>query len=556
MAAAVERLWSGSDGKYQVQASYVCLFQDKKVKLRKPNGALIAIPLNLLCPEDIAFIATQSKPLKRDTTIKESNIENQLGTKDLSKTSSLYSAKTLTTTPENHKTEYDIVSSALKAETIPQEVVKSAKNQNVRHMSEDESTQMIPKRSLSSITNQFKRQTFLSDDKHSDIKNLANIPSKALTLIASYLDFRSRLRLSSSNRRLHLIIYKPEVWTTLTYHPSDLAMIDDEYYYQTVVYLQQRGNLQKAIKHVNLDGTQVTSASVLLSIKYLENLDTLSIQSCWNLMTFKLANDLTNLAMKIPNPYPSKISKVIIGKVLHRGATEAVKNTEQSKPLESLSFGQDVWFINSALNKLSGKNVSFDVVLCASCHIGAASQDFMCVSCGILPLQKCVVCAPRCDRCGNRSCGLPTCNDHRKKVQVAKCGRCESTLALCNNEKSIVCQAGRKPCESCHRLYHVRCRTADGKFVSNQCSGCGTVACPHCELSGCSGGCHGQWCRKCVSKVDLSYCKCIVIKGAGHAASKSISKRNVCGKCQKSCKKCKTNRFCDRCLHVHSAKCA
>lgn len=52
-----ERLWLGNDGKYQVLASYVCLFQDKKVKLRKPNGALIAVPLSVLCPEDIAFIA-------------------------------------------------------------------------------------------------------------------------------------------------------------------------------------------------------------------------------------------------------------------------------------------------------------------------------------------------------------------------------------------------------------------------------------------------------------------------------------------------------------------
>lgn len=397
MATTTERLWSGSDGKYQVQASYVCLFQDKKVKLRKPNGALIAIPLNLLCSEDIAFIATQSKPLQRDTTVKEKNTKNYLVTKDLSKTASFYSAKTLTTTPENYKIEYD-ETYAPKVDSIPQEITKSARNQNVRHMSEDESTQMIPKRSLSSITNQFKRQTFLPDNKHSDIKNLANIPSKALTIVASYLDFRSRLRLSSSNRRLHLIIYKPDVWTTLTYHPSDLSKVNDEYFYQTVVYLQQRGNLQKSIKHVNLDGTQVTSASVLLSIKYLENLDTLSIQSCWNLLTLKLANDLTNLAMKTPNPYPSKISRMTLGKVLHRGTTEAVKTKDHPKPLESMSFGQDVWFINSALNKLTGRNVSFDVVLCASCHVGAASQDFMCVSCGILPLQKCVICAPRCDR--------------------------------------------------------------------------------------------------------------------------------------------------------------
>lgn len=115
---------------------------------------------------------------------------------------------------------------------------------------------------------------------------------------------------------------------------------------------------------------------------------------------------------------------------------------------------------------------------------------------------------------------------------------------------------GRKPCDSCHRLYHVRCRTAEGTFVSNQCTGCGVVACPHCELSGCSGGCHGQWCRKCVPSVDLTYCKCIIIKGSAEAASKSISKRNVCSKCRKPCKTCKSTHFCNRCLQVHSAKCS
>lgn len=390
MATTTERLWLGNDGKYQVQASYVCLFQDKKVKLRKPNGALIAIPLNLLCPKDIAFITTQSKILTRDTTKNNSKPNNIVLNDEISKKASTTSGQTLIPSPPH----------SIKAETevALQEVTKSSMNQNVRHMSEEESTQMIPERSLSSITNQFKRQTFLPDHKHTDIKNLANIPSRAVSLISSYLDVRSRIRLSAVSRRLHQIVFKPEVWTTISFQSVDLAMVNDEFYYQVVVYLQQRGNLQKAIKHVKLDETVITSASVLLSVKYLENLDTLSIQSCWNLYTYKLATDLTNLASKIPNPYPSKISKVKLGKVLHRGSTDKANTTENQKPLDSKSFGQDAWFMNSALNKLTGKNVSFDVVLCGSCHKGAASQDFSCISCGILPLKKCVGCAPRCDR--------------------------------------------------------------------------------------------------------------------------------------------------------------
>jgi hypothetical protein len=138
---------------------------------------------------------------------------------------------------------------------------------------------------------------------------------------------------------------------------------------------------------------------------------------------------------------------------------------------------------------------------------------------------------------------------------MARCGRCEQVLALCNNEKSEACHRGRQPCNHCHRLYHVRCRTADGTYLSNQCSSCGDVACPHCELSGCSGGCHGQWCKKCIPKVNLGHCKCILIQAKTDNGSKSLAKRNVCSKCQKSCRQCGIEHFCDRCLKVHTIKC-
>lgn len=391
----IERLWLGNDGKYQVHASYVCLFQDKKVKLRKPNGAMIAIPLNLLCPEDIAFIATQSKLPTRDSTIKKTHKSKILVTSDLSTSSSYFSGET-----ESQKIEFAGKINSVDSELMLLQVTTSATHQNIRHLSEDESTKMIPKRSLSSITDQFKRQTFLAENRHDafiDIKNLANIPSRAASLISSYLDFRSRLRLSHVSRRLHQIVFKPEVWTTVSYCKSDHYMINDEYYYQSVVFLQQMGNLQKSVKHVDLDGTVVTSASILLSMKYLENLESISIQGCWNVLTYQLATDLTKLASKYSSKYPSKVSKVILGKVLHRGPV-VKENTGAKGVLDSKSFGQDAWFMNAALNRLTNRNVTFDVVTCGNCHIGAASQDFVCISCGILPLKKCAGCAPRCDR--------------------------------------------------------------------------------------------------------------------------------------------------------------
>ncbi|KAI7891330.1 uncharacterized protein EV154DRAFT_563459 [Mucor mucedo] len=391
----VERLWLGNDGKYQVQASYVCLFQDKKVKLRKPNGAMIAIPLNLLCSEDIAFIATQSKLPTRDSTIKKTQKSKTLVTPELSTSSSYFSGETLAHT-ESQKIELD-QRPHIGSEPMPLQVTTSANRQNVRHLSEDESTQMIPKRSLSSITDQFKRQTFLVESRQNayiDIKSLANLPSRAASLISSYLDFRSRLRLSCVSRRLHQIVFKPEVWATVSFSKSDHYMVNDEYFYQAVVYLQQRGSLQKAIKHVELDGTVITSASVLLAVKYLENLEFISIQGCWSVLTYQLATELTKVAARHSDKYPSKISKVTLGKVLHRGPMSTNVANEKTC-LDSKSFGQDAWFMNAALNKLTGKNVAFDVVTCGNCHIGAASQDFVCVSCGILPLKKCAGCAPR-----------------------------------------------------------------------------------------------------------------------------------------------------------------
>jgi hypothetical protein len=381
-----ERLWLGIDGKYQVQASYVCLFQDKKVKLKKPNGALIAVPLNVLCSEDIAFIATQSKLPTQDSTLHKPKLisSKSLPSRDFSITSSSFTEDSISSNEEPivHK-------------------VTTAVHQNIRHMSQDESMQMLPKRSLSSITDQFKRQTFLVEKAPVDIRNLANLPSRALIRIASFLDVRSRLDLSLCTRRFHQMVFNPDVWRSISFCVPYHYLVNDNFVYQLVVYLQLRGGLHKVITHVDLDSTVITASSVLLLIKYLENIDTLSIQSCWNLFTYQLATSLTQLASMSPNQYPSKISRVTLGKVLHRGEIELIdENSRKSnmKPLGSKSFGQDAWFINVALNKLTKKNVIFDVVLCGACHIGAASQSFQCASCGILPLKKCVACAPRCDR--------------------------------------------------------------------------------------------------------------------------------------------------------------
>lgn len=137
---------------------------------------------------------------------------------------------------------------------------------------------------------------------------------------------------------------------------------------------------------------------------------------------------------------------------------------------------------------------------------------------------------------------------------MTQCGRCRLPLALCNDISSVNCQQARQPCAQCHGLFHVRCRTNDGVYTSNQCSTCGTVACPNCELIICAGKCKGQWCRHCVTNVHIAHCKCIVIHGKANHATKTLGKRLVCGQCQRTCE-CGISHFCDRCLQVHSEKC-
>lgn len=131
------------------------------------------------------------------------------------------------------------------------------------------------------------------------------------------------------------------------------------------------------------------------------------------------------------------------------------------------------------------------------------------------------------------------------------CGACEARMAICNRSDTD-CESSQKPCGSCMRVYHTVCRFSDGSAISNECTGCGKVACPKCELVGCAGGCYGQWCRACVKKADLIHCKCFILEK--NTGGKMI-RRNVCRACIRSCNKCAQTGFCERCLQVHAPQC-
>lgn len=334
-----ERLWVGNDGKYTVYASYVCLFQDKKVKLRKPNGALVAVPLSLLCDDDITYITTQSKSPTEDSTVPNSPVKNS----------------------------FNSSSESLTLEAIPS---------IIQHMSTTESFQMIPKRSLSTITDPFKRHN----------KFLANLPARVLIKIAALLDVHSRLVLSTVSSRCRQIVLKPKVWRTLFFLSSNHYRIDDRFIYLLVVFLQSKCTaLHKSINNVILDGTIISTKTVVFLIQNLENLIMLSLRSCWHVMTYELAVSLTNM-----QPIATSIAQVTLGKVLHRGPI--------SPSIDSKSFGQDVWHMTTALNRLANRNVYVDVALCSNCQTGATSHEFYCSCCGYLSLKKCITCAPKCDR--------------------------------------------------------------------------------------------------------------------------------------------------------------
>lgn len=339
-----ERRWMGNDGKYEVYASYVCLFQDKKVKLRKPNGALIAVPLNVLCDADIAYITTQSKSLiQHDSAISSS----------LSKISSNTSS----------------IESVVPTPSI------------VQRMNSD---QLIPKQSLSTIADQFKRH---QDNNNS--KGFHNLPTRVLVRIFAFLDVHSRLELAAVSKRCRqIVLHNRDIWKSIHFLGTEHYRVTDVFMYQLVVFLQfKRDVLHKSIEHVLLDGTVITTKTVVLLIKNLSNLKTLSLKSCWQVMTYELAVELTSL-----QNINTSITQVNLGKVLHRGTITP------SSAIDSKSFGQDVWYINTALNKLANRNVQIDIALCSACHLGAASQEFYCSSCGFLPLKKCIACAPKCDR--------------------------------------------------------------------------------------------------------------------------------------------------------------
>ncbi|KAI7851873.1 hypothetical protein BDC45DRAFT_514535 [Circinella umbellata] len=452
---------------------------------------------------------------------------------------------TTTMTATSYSQQQQQLESHAATETFVLTKIEHSGPQRVRAM-RPESVQLLSQRSLSSITEKLIHSP--QGQWQPRPQTLAGFPPNVLATIGKFLDARTRVRLANVCRSFLQAMFRPHVWRHIWFLHQDLYRVDSSMIHAMTQTLKGY-QLYHAVYTVVLDGSAVTADSVVHVLLNFLSLRQLSIKSCWQVYSFPLCGKLMQLATTGQRGAPIQLEKIELGKALRRGID---KKEAEKKPNLPQSFGQDVEGIRTALEQLAGRPVQIDCYLCDFCHVGVSGPMLMCFACGPLHIHKCTHCAPKCDRCSTRICNMPQCRGKSIQITTEKCGQCEKALSICNQPHNQACLAAKKPCEKCNSVYHVQCRTNDGGYISNQCSRCGIVACPTCELSGCAGGCLGQWCRGCIEHVDLAHCKCFVLE---RKTGGKMRKKNVCKNCRKGCAKCSTGGFCARCLGVHKNQC-
>ncbi|KAI9026668.1 hypothetical protein CLU79DRAFT_742861 [Phycomyces nitens] len=530
------RLWEGHDGKFQVMASYVSLFKNSKVKLQKVNGSMIAVPLDCLCHDDISYIsAKESLALTPNPHLAIFKPDDPY-----SQSSGQLPSASVYKNPEN-KSQH--ASSRSHAKDISVAATNQCLDNNSLHVKH-----YMPQNVHAIDNKNIKTRPTIPLIGRNNFQavytpcGLSNLPDRALVLIGFSLDVRSRIRLACTCQNLFKVLFYPEVWSSLWFLYEDLYIVNDAGIFALTETLVKH-QVQNLVEEIILDGSTITAPTIISLLKYFPCLEYLSIKTCWQVFSYELAVRLDQLAND--SMYGISLSYLRLGKVLRRGPIKDI----QGLNIESKSYGQDVGFITDALSRLAGQIIDSDCHLCQFCNLGAATSTLDCAACGSISLTKCYVCAPQCNRCSIRVCGMPNCRQTAVKLQIFRCARCENPLSLCNTRRE--CIEAQKPCSNCDGVYHAQCRMSNDIYVSNKCSKCGIVCCPRCELTSCSGGCLGQWCHSCANKEDIKHCKCFIVqKSAGN-----VLKRNVCRRCRRSCKECGGGSFCTRCLGLHVAKC-
>lgn len=354
------------------------------------------------------------------------------------------------------------------------------------------------------------------------------LPQDVFVRIIQYLDVRILFGLYRTSKTIHAMLREnPECWQYITFAPSYHERVDHKFVEAMVTWLT-RERLIHYVHSVVYDSTKVQEITVVQTLERFPALEHLSIERCWDVYSYPLANLLT-VRSSHRSMHLAMLKSFRIGNSLYRGTIPQ----GFAVIAESKSFGQDVGLIDQAITQLAGHEVQFDVYLCENCDTGPCHPIFKCTFCGDVPIKKCWLCTPKCDRCGTRACGEESCKRDWRLSTEHRCGKCGVAVRLCTNRGCV----NTPTCNQCGRYFHTRCTFE----ISNTCGLCEKTVCPFCDLDICTE-CKGQWCRK-------NRCSEVVSCECG-------KDKVVCPKDIKRCRteSCRKMSFCSKCLEQHKQK--
>lgn len=234
---------------------------------------------------------------------------------------------------------------------------------------------------------------------------LLTLPHPVLTTICEHLDIRSIIYLTlrvSKSLTAQLDNPQAKAFGVITFLPEYHYLIDHRFVLALASYLK-RHNVLQTVHTIIYDSTKVQELTVMYTFEHFSGLRHLSLQKCWDIHSYPLANLLarrnaTRSQDRIRLPH---LRTIEFGKMLRRGDVPGGFLIVKSE-----SYGQDIGLIGLALRGLAGHDVKFDTYLCGTCDRGAAKPIFDCTFCGPVATKKCWTCAPKCERSvfGNMSC--------------------------------------------------------------------------------------------------------------------------------------------------------
>ncbi|KAG2186002.1 hypothetical protein INT43_002440 [Umbelopsis isabellina] len=469
------RVWHGADGKYTVEATFAGIFQKNKVKLLKANGGTVALPLERLCQEDRDYVKqmssqsapssttnAQSSPVSRpppqphterpsvppvlrdkSTILAYARMDNKGSTglaSFLRETASSKSPAPLGSSNSSPPSSLDLThSDASLIAAVDQLAVASPSS------STSLSTAGKEKRSYAPLPNPAyapkPNPLYKKLGAVAQRLTLLTLPPFVLAQICQQLDVRSILHLSTRvNKSLAAVLNNPQTkaYGYITFAREYHYLVDHPFVLALANHLKRK-NLIQNVHTIVFDSTKVQELTIMYAFEYFVGLRHLSIKSCWDTHSYPLANLLArrNASKGADRLRLPHLRSVEFGKILRRGEVPGGYLVVKSE-----SYGQDIGLIGLALRGLAGHDIKFDTYLCGTCDRGAAKPTFDCSFCGPVQLVKCWSCAPKCERCQTRACGLSSCNRIFRLNTKSPCGRCREPFPVCNQPSCPANRAG------------------------------------------------------------------------------------------------------------------